>query len=726
MRKKILGIFLIILLLFTNYAFTVEALSLTYTREGGQDISNVARIINDDIYLYGEYNLYSVKVPMSNIEIYEYESTTKKTIYDNSELANNSNSLFYGRVQCTDSWYEYHAFMKIPEGEVKIENVATIIYKNAVKSNGLFYNMKINVKEISKLGSSPVKFGIAVANSTTDRGSNPSEWAKSNDWTLPAFRVHQINGTDAQIQAKLEISLFDNLGNEKNINGLFGHDDLDVAQGVAIENFQANGQNIFMYDENNPRLKYKMVGNNTYIYTTTIDDTPNIDNVYALMTNKKSVSEVITWDYPGGLTMVNILKDIIKRYYNIDTQVVGGTITPQVTGIRSGENRTITYSPNDSSRQYLKSVTVDGVEQSVDLFKNSYTFSNITDGHTIRVEYADLYKVTFDAKGGAPTPETQYVKGGETATEPSTIPTKNGYTFEGWTLDGGSSPYNFADPVNKDIKLVAKWKPIAYKIDYVLNGGTNAPENPTTYTREDTIDFNPATREGYDFLGWYEDENFTTPIAGVSNRTGDITVYAKWEAKKDVAYKVEHYKEKEAGKYELAVTDTLSGRTNEEVTAMPKTYTGYEENKTHKDRIEKGSIKADGSLVLKLYYDKIKYTVTFDPQNDTQIPDQIVPYQDKATEPKEPTKKDNEFKGWYYINEEGQEVIYNFDDPVTSDVHLIGKWAKIEKPVDATPAPTPIPQTGDFNPAMLFSIVAMVTLTGALGFRYLKFKREIK
>ena len=261
--------------------------------------------------------------------------------------------------------------------------------------------------------------------------------------------------------------------------------------------------------------------------------------------------------------------------------------------------------------------------------------------------------------------------------------------------------------------------------NYVLNGGTNDPDNPTTYTKEDTIDFNPATREGYDFLGWYEDENFTTPIAGVSNRTGDITIYAKWEAKKDVAYKVEHYKETESGKYELVVTDTLSGSTNEEVTATPKTYTGYKENKTHKDRVEKGSIKADGSLVLKLYYDKIKYTVTFDPQNDSKIPDQIVPYQDKATEPKEPTKKDNEFKGWYYTNEEGKEVKYNFDDPVTSDVHLIGKWSPIpakETPKDTTPAPTPIPQTGDFNPVMVFSIIAIVTLAGVFGIKYFKLK----
>ena len=57
MKKKILAIILITLLIFTNYSFV-----LGYTREGGQNLNNIARIIDDDIYLDGEYNMYGIRV----------------------------------------------------------------------------------------------------------------------------------------------------------------------------------------------------------------------------------------------------------------------------------------------------------------------------------------------------------------------------------------------------------------------------------------------------------------------------------------------------------------------------------------------------------------------------------------------------------------------------------------------------------------------------------------
>ena len=65
------------------------------------------------------------------------------------------------------------------------------------------------------------------------------------------------------------------------------------------------------------------------------------------------------------------------------------------------------------------------------------------------------YKVTFDAKGGAPTPNVQEVEEGKAATAP-TAPTKEGYTFVEWQLDGVK--YVFSTPVTKDITLVAVWK----------------------------------------------------------------------------------------------------------------------------------------------------------------------------------------------------------------------------------------------------------------------------
>lgn len=66
-------------------------------------------------------------------------------------------------------------------------------------------------------------------------------------------------------------------------------------------------------------------------------------------------------------------------------------------------------------------------------------------------------------------------------------------------------------------------------ITYVLNEGLNAPRNPAGYKPGDTFLFDPATRKGYAFKGWYLDENFQTEIKGVEGCTGNITIYAKWE-----------------------------------------------------------------------------------------------------------------------------------------------------------------------------------------------------
>lgn len=65
------------------------------------------------------------------------------------------------------------------------------------------------------------------------------------------------------------------------------------------------------------------------------------------------------------------------------------------------------------------------------------------------------YAVIFNENGGSKV-STQYIVEGKTANNPSN-PTKAGYTFEGWYLNG--SQYNFNTPVKENIILIAKWKP---------------------------------------------------------------------------------------------------------------------------------------------------------------------------------------------------------------------------------------------------------------------------
>ncbi|MBR6693816.1 MAG: InlB B-repeat-containing protein [Clostridia bacterium] len=70
-----------------------------------------------------------------------------------------------------------------------------------------------------------------------------------------------------------------------------------------------------------------------------------------------------------------------------------------------------------------------------------------------------------------------------------------------------------------------------YTITYHLDGGTNALKNPDVYTQDDVITLMDATKVGYNFIGWFLDENMTEQIAEISNMTGNIELYAKFAAK---------------------------------------------------------------------------------------------------------------------------------------------------------------------------------------------------
>ena len=84
--------------------------------------------------------------------------------------------------------------------------------------------------------------------------------------------------------------------------------------------------------------------------------------------------------------------------------------------------------------------------------------------------------------------------------------------------------------VNQNIEVLG-----IYNINYELDGGTNSVDNPKTYTIEDEIELKSAEKEGYIFDGWYEDAEFTEEkITNIKNRTGNITLYAKWIIKGDI------------------------------------------------------------------------------------------------------------------------------------------------------------------------------------------------
>ena len=85
----------------------------------------------------------------------------------------------------------------------------------------------------------------------------------------------------------------------------------------------------------------------------------------------------------------------------------------------------------------------------------AYDFNKaVTTNLTLTAKWAQItYTVTFDSQGGTARAASK-VNYGATVTRPAN-PTKTGYVFNGWYLDG--APYDFNAPVNADITLTAVW-----------------------------------------------------------------------------------------------------------------------------------------------------------------------------------------------------------------------------------------------------------------------------
>ena len=80
-------------------------------------------------------------------------------------------------------------------------------------------------------------------------------------------------------------------------------------------------------------------------------------------------------------------------------------------------------------------------------------------------------------------------------------------------------------------EIVLVKEEVESNIIYQLNGGKNAPSNPSKYVEGVGVKLANPTRTGYTFAGWYTDSKFTKKITSISKtQKGAVTVYAKWTA----------------------------------------------------------------------------------------------------------------------------------------------------------------------------------------------------
>ena len=154
-----------------------------------------------------------------------------------------------------------------------------------------------------------------------------------------------------------------------------------------------------------------------------------------------------------------------------------------------------------------------------------------------------------------------------------------------------------------------------------------------------------AAKAGYDFIGWANE-----PAVMPAN---DVTATGYFVARTDTAYQVQHYKQNlEDDGFTLAETEELTGKTDTIATANPKTYTGFTLDRTVEGTVASGNIAGDGSLVLKLYYTRNSYEVSYAytgtvPADASALPEKAaVKYGASVTVAEAATAKGHTFSGW--------------------------------------------------------------------------------
>ncbi len=284
-----------------------------------------------------------------------------------------------------------------------------------------------------------------------------------------------------------------------------------------------------------------------------------------------------------------------------------------------------------------------------------------------------------------------------------------GWTPLGWSYS--DSEYRGTVGADTDIKIKEHISLYGvYRKDITLtydgNGSTDVPEAETksryanvhgevTYQEAEFIPEAVSTRGGYRFVCW----NTRADGKGESCGKGDVlrpqenlTLYAVWEEDPEVAdYRVEYYCQNLTGEeYTRMDADTklLANVTGTEVEARQKKYTGFTLNLSHPSGKPKGKVEGDGSLVLKLYYDRNIYEVDFNLNGGygTGPDTQKVRYGGLLEPVSDPVQSGYNFKGWYVDDDGLNGGLWDFESPVenntgTLKTTLYARWADEAAPV---------------------------------------------
>lgn len=277
---------------------------------------------------------------------------------------------------------------------------------------------------------------------------------------------------------------------------------------------------------------------------------------------------------------------------------------------------------------------------------------------------AEKFEVTYalgDGSGKAPVDSNRYARGAQAVVLPATgVTPPTGKVFLYWSAAGDSTrcyPGGKLTVTGKmTLTAVYGQKTEAVRVTYHSNFATDEPyttaemPNNSTITLPGYTDLGLPENPGYTFAGWntQADGSGTTymPRNKVLVDTMDPGnhLYAIWVKGTGTPYEVHHYLERLEGAYPYVPNekDNLRGETGAWTAAAAKSYDGFTPIEFEQKRI-----KADGSTVVKIFYTRNSYLLTYKDSLSAEVyASQTYKYGAAVTAIAAPTKTGYTFTGW--------------------------------------------------------------------------------
>ncbi len=264
-----------------------------------------------------------------------------------------------------------------------------------------------------------------------------------------------------------------------------------------------------------------------------------------------------------------------------------------------------------------------------------------------------------------------------------------GYDLVGWNTepDGSGIDYVEGQEVNltEDLYLYAKWevkKPVTVTITYIYNNGTEDGTDSAKVVPGASIVFPDASRKGYSFKGWYEDEELTVFAGNAGEEYSapekDTVYYAAWEkAEATITFDADGG-EMEGGDVTAKIGDTI---TLPNCTKDDYEFIGWYDGDICVGQAREEYTVSD-DVTLKAHYEKKEAadcTITFDADGGKMEGGDITAKEGDTITLPNCTKADYTFVGWYdgdtCIGQAGEEYTVSAD--VTLKAHYEKKEAVI-------------------------------------------------